>query len=140
MIDASVWVSRFVPQDAFHASSQRWLSAHVAAGGLLVSPVILPVEVAGAVSRRTGDRRLARQVLDTLMRVPALRIVPIDPGLGRAAAELAADLGLRGADAVYVALARELSLPLLTWDEDQRRRAGRVIAADTPETRDSQTR
>jgi predicted nucleic acid-binding protein len=136
VIDASVWVSRFVPQDAFHASSRRWLATHVAAGGKLVSPALLPVEVAGAVSRRARDRQLARRVLKALLRVPALRIVPIDPALGRASAELAADLGLRGADAIYAALARQLGLPLITWDEDQRQRASAMIDAFSPETRD----
>lgn len=136
VIDASVWVSRLVPQDRFHATSRRWLAAHAAAGGLLVSPILLPAEATGAVSRRTGDPRLAHRVLETLMRVPALRIIPIDARLGRAAAELAADLGLRGADAFYVAATRALGLPLITWDEDQRQRAERVIAAFTPDTRD----
>ncbi|MGH2587327.1 MAG: type II toxin-antitoxin system VapC family toxin [Dehalococcoidia bacterium] len=136
VIDASVWVSRFVPQDKFHASSRRWLATHVAAGGLLVSPVLLLAEVAGAVSRRTGDPRLAQRVLETLVRVPALRIVPVDAGLGRAAADLAADLALRGADALYVAVAQALGLPFITWDEDQRERAGRVVAAFSPGTRD----
>ena len=50
--------------------------------------------------------------------------------------QAAADLGLRGADAVYVATAQALHLPLLTWDDDQRDRAGRVIGAFTPTTRD----
>jgi predicted nucleic acid-binding protein len=136
VIDASVWVSRLVPLDVFHTPSRLWLSKHAAAGGLLVSPVLLPIEVAGAISRRTGERQLAHQALETLMRAPALRIVPLDSRLGRAAAALAADLGLRGADGVYVALARALNLPLLTWDEDQRHRAGHIIAAYTPEMRD----
>ena len=40
-----------------------------------------------------------------------------------AAADLAASLGLRGADAVYVAAAEYLHLPLCTLDDDQARRA-----------------
>jgi predicted nucleic acid-binding protein len=136
VVDATVWVSRLVPQDAFHAASRRWLAAHAATGGRLVAPVLLVAEVAGAIARRTGEPRLARRAVETLLHVPALRLVPLDPGLGRAAAELAADLGLRGADACYVAVARELHLPLLTWDEDQRVRAGQVVAAYSPNTRD----
>lgn len=139
VIDASVWVSRLVPQDAFHSSSRRWLSAHAAAGGLLVSPVLLPVEVAGAVSRRTGNVRLARRVLNGLLRVPALRLVPIDHNLARSAAEIAADLGLHGADAVYVALARHLNLPLVTWDDEQRQRAAHTVAAFSADTHDPYT-
>jgi predicted nucleic acid-binding protein len=136
VVDATVWVSRFMPRDEFHERSRRWLSTHTAAGGRIVAPLLLPTEVAGAVSRRTGDPPLARRAIEALLRLPALRLVPLDPQLARAAADLAADLGLRGADAVYVATAQALHLPLLTWDDDQRDRAGRVIGAFTPTTRD----
>ncbi len=136
VVDATVWVSRLVRQDVFHQQSRHWLNAHTAAGGRLVAPLLLPAEVSGAVSRRTGDPTLARRAVASLLRVSSLRLVPLDPQLGRAAADLAADLGLRGADAVYVATAHALHLPLLTWDEDQRDRAGRVIAVFSPDTRD----
>ncbi len=45
-------------------------------------------------------------------------------GLVASAAGLAAQPGLRGADAVYVATAEYLKLPLCTLDKDQARRAG----------------
>jgi predicted nucleic acid-binding protein len=136
VVDATVWVSRFMPRDEFHERSRRWLSAHTAAGGRVVAPLLLQVELAGAVSRRTGDPALARRAGDSLLRLSSLRLVPLDPQLGRAAADVAANLGLRGADAVYVATARALHVPLLTWDDDQRERAGRVIAAYSPGTHD----
>jgi predicted nucleic acid-binding protein len=136
VVDATVWVSRLVTQDVFHQQSRRWLSAHTAAGGRLIGPALLPPEVAGAVSRRTGDPSLARRAVESLLQLPSLRLVPLDPQLAQAAAELAADLGLRGADAVYVATAQVLHLPLLTWDQEQRDRAGRVVAVYSPDTRD----
>jgi predicted nucleic acid-binding protein len=40
---------------------------------------------------------------------------------------------LRGADAVYVALARRLGMPLVTWDAEQRERAKPVVRVVTPE-------
>jgi predicted nucleic acid-binding protein len=135
VVDATVRVSRFMPHDVFHARSRRWLSTHAAAGGRTVAPLLLPAELAGAVSRRTGDPSLARRAVESLLRLSSLRLIPLDPQLGRAAAHLAADLGLRGADACYVALARELHLPMLTWDEDQRVRASQVVAAYSPNTR-----
>jgi predicted nucleic acid-binding protein len=39
---------------------------------------------------------------------------------------------LRGADAVYVAVARHLGLPLVTWDDELRARAGREVRAIQP--------
>ena len=94
--------------------------------------MLMLAEVAGAISRRTGRARLARRAVEGLLRLPALRLVSVDQRLGEAAAQLAADLRLRGADAVYVATARHLRLPLITWDREQRERAARLIPARAP--------
>jgi predicted nucleic acid-binding protein len=44
------------------------------------------------------------------------------------AANLAAELGLRGADSIYVAVARQLNLPFVSFDVDQRQRAQGQVA------------
>jgi predicted nucleic acid-binding protein len=36
-------------------------------------------------------------------------------------------LGLRGRDALYVAVAAQLNLPLATYDQDQKRRAAAIL-------------
>jgi predicted nucleic acid-binding protein len=56
----------------------------------------------------------------------------VDHDLAQAAARLAADHALRGADAVYMALALELSLPLITLDNEQLTRSSGVITASKP--------
>ena len=48
------------------------------------------------------------------------------------AAQVAVDLHLRGADAVYVATAQRLSVPLVTWDREQLDRSSVVIEAYEP--------
>jgi predicted nucleic acid-binding protein len=131
VVDASVWVSRLVPQDVHHAATREWLEQQARSGQLFVAPVLALAEVAGAISRRAG-RRLARRAIVVLLRVPGLRLVPIDTRLGQSAARLAADLALRGADAVYVAMAHHLNLPLTTWDGEQRERANRLIVVRSP--------
>lgn len=133
VVDASVWVSRLVPQDVHHLASRRWLEQVIADGRLLVAPILLLGEVAGAISRRTGEPEHAHRAVESLLRIPGLRLVSVDPQLGRAAARLAADLRLRGSDAVYVAVAHQLGLPLVTWDLEQRERARPVIVTHTPE-------
>ena len=57
----------------------------------------------------------------------------MDEKLVRTAAGLAADYGLRGADAVYVALAKQLNLPLATWDREQLQKASGIIKTQTPQ-------
>jgi len=132
VVDASVWVSRLVPQDVHHAASRRWLEEQAAGGDLVISPTLLLAEVAGAVSRRTGHAQLAHQAVQMLLRLTELRLVPLDGRLGRSAAQLAAEIGLRGADAVYLATAHHLNVPLVTWDREQQARADRLVAVQAP--------
>ncbi len=132
VVDASVWVSRLVSVDAHHSISQKWLEAFVADGGQCVAPVLLLAEVAGAISQCTTEPRLGQAALKLLLRMPALRIVNMERRLGMSAAQLAADLGLRGADAVYVALAQQLKVPLITWDQEQLDRTSSIIIARQP--------
>ena len=130
--DASVWISGSVAKDLFHASSLRWLQQEVNNGREIYAPVLLLAETSGAVARRGRDSQLGHYAVEWLLRVPALRIVPVDNGLGAVAARLAADLSLRGADAVYVALAYHLGAPLVSWDAEQLQRGRRLVAARTP--------
>jgi predicted nucleic acid-binding protein len=123
VVDASVWTARLVAQDIFHAPASRWMAERRAENTLLVSPSLMLAEVAGAISRRTGDRALAERALQALIQLPGLRLVEMENALALSAGKLAASLGLRGADAIYVAVAETLDLPLCTLDEEQARRA-----------------
>ncbi|MGH7312045.1 MAG: type II toxin-antitoxin system VapC family toxin [Candidatus Rokuibacteriota bacterium] len=132
VVDASVVVSRLVRHDVHHEASRRWLARHVVEGGLVIAPALLLPEVAGAVARRTGEVRLARRAVEAVLRLPALRLVPVNDRLARMAARLAGRLRLRGADAVYIAAAAELRLPLVTWDIEQRERGARLVEVLVP--------
>jgi predicted nucleic acid-binding protein len=134
VVDASVWVGRLVPQDAHYAASRRWLEACTARGGTLIAPLLLLAEVAGAVARRTDSAELADRATDALLALPNLRLVALDARLGETSARLAAELGLKGADATYVAVAHLLGLPLVTWDQQQGERAGKQVTVYRPDT------
>jgi len=134
VVDASVWVGVFLPLDAHHRAARRWLEEQVAAGEAIVAPVILLSEIGGAISRQTRSLATATAALRFVEKVPGLRLVPVDHRLGRVAADLAATLRLRGADAVYVAVAGHLKIPLVTLDEEQRERAKALVEVRTPGT------
>jgi predicted nucleic acid-binding protein len=128
VVDASVWVSRLVPQDAFHLLVKRWMEKQRAEGVTLLSPTLLLPEVGGAISRRTGEPQLGRNAIDQLARLPGLKLVEMDHSLVQQAARLASDLGLRGADSLYVGVATRLKLSLVTLDEDQKSKASSAVA------------
>ena len=130
VVDASIWVSRLVPQDEFHLLCKSWLAQKRTAGTILVSPTLLLVEVAGAISHRTGDTTLAERAVQNLEHLTSLRLVEMGQTVIETAAALAAKLGMRGADAIYVAVAQHLNIGLATLDEDQRNKASKVISIE----------
>jgi predicted nucleic acid-binding protein len=127
VLDASVWVARLVPQDEFHSKIKNWMTEQRTLESQFISPALLLPEVAGAVSRRTGKMELAHKAILELQNLPGLRILEMDDVLIQEAARLAADLGLRGADSVYVAVAKRLAVPLVTLDAEQRSRSKHII-------------
>src|SRR5919199_4523359 len=129
VVDASVMVAVVHRQDPFHQVSRAWFEASLQAGRQLAAPLLIMSEVAGVIRRETGDPELARQAVDWLYALPELHRFPLDEALASVAADLAIELALRGADAVYVALADQLQLPLVTWDRQQLERGSRRIPA-----------
>ena len=131
--DASVWVARLLPEDAHHAATMGWLDDAISRYEILYAPVSLLSEVAGALARRSGRSRIGREALETLQEVPSLRLEPIGHDLALLAGELAADLRVRGADALYLALAVRLTVPLVSWDREQRERGSGAVRTLSPE-------
>ena len=132
VVDASVWVSRLLRHDPNNARATAWVGRHVRNGGILTAPTIIAVEVAAAVSRRTSNINDAHAAANQLYALPFVRLAPIDQALIVDATNLSADLGLRGADAIYVALAKQLGVPLLSFDTEQLTRPAGIITTIQP--------
>jgi predicted nucleic acid-binding protein len=130
--DASIWVSRFLPEDAFHAASRDWLMNAASGQSSLIAPASLLPEVAGAIARRTGSTRLGYQAVQQIRQVPNLQLVALDTDLCDFAAEVASTNRLRGADALYVAVAHQLQTALVSWDHEQLERAAGFAQAYRP--------
>jgi len=133
VVDASVWVSAFLPADAHHGTVLTFLRRIVERGEDVVLPNLALAEIGGAIARRTGDAALAADALALLRRQPLLTIHALDDSLGEAAARLAIDARLRGADAVYVALAARLDATLVTLDREMMQRGASAARLVMPE-------
>jgi len=105
----------------------------VARGHLVAAPALLLVEVAGAISQRTGRPELAAQAVERLEQLPNGRLVPVDAQLAGLAAGLAGQLQLRGGDALYLAPAQRLVFSLGTSDREQGERGSAVTPVLTPQ-------
>ncbi len=132
VVDASVWVSSLQQQDVNHAASRLWMEKYIAKGGLLIAPTVLLIEVAAAISRRTGESTLAREAIKVLTSASSMQLIPMDATLVQVAVSMAADLQLRAGDAIYVAVARKMNIPLVSWDKEQLQKASINSLAYTP--------
>ncbi len=132
VVDASVYVSIAHGADRHHRRCLRWLGSCLERGESLVAPSLLQVEVAAAVRRLTGERRLAETVVAELRETGVIELVPLDAGRAARAAGIAAAAGVRGADAVYLGLAAELGTPLITLDRGQLERGAGVADVRRP--------
>jgi predicted nucleic acid-binding protein len=132
VVDASVWVSWFLLEDAFHDDSRTWFEHVRSQSALLIAPYLLLPELAGSVSRRTGDAALGRRSASLVATLPRTQLMSVGSELSERAARLAGDLSLKGADAIYAALAQRLVIPLVTWDAPLKARGATATPVKTP--------
>jgi predicted nucleic acid-binding protein len=132
VLDASVCVAIFNDREAGHSAATAWLAAASLDEEPIVAPVILLAEVAAALARALIDEPSCMAVIETLRGRRLLELFPVDERLAARAAAIASAHHLRGADAIYVALADRLAIPLITFDRQQLERAAKVVAARLP--------
>ncbi|HKG26024.1 MAG TPA: type II toxin-antitoxin system VapC family toxin [Thermomicrobiales bacterium] len=123
VVDASVWISVLIASDANHSTSRSWMLQWVDDGNTFVLPLLILPEVAGGIARKTNSQAFGDAAAVSILSDPTITLVPLDQPLMTLAAQHAAGLPLRGADAVYTALAEHQGLTLVTWDSEQLTRA-----------------
>lgn len=131
-LDASVLMNAFNPAEAGHAISLQLQTAIQSQTIPVIVPTLLLAEVAATIARVLDDTPGARDFALRLSQLPYLRFAPLTRPLGLTAANLAAEYRLRGADAVYVAVARQFGTTLVTLDDQQRMRAAVIVSTRTP--------
>ncbi|HJT56766.1 MAG TPA: type II toxin-antitoxin system VapC family toxin [Ktedonobacteraceae bacterium] len=133
VVDATVWVSRWMPREINHDVSRQWVERYAGEGGIFVAPAFILIEVAAAIARGTGDPQLARTVIRDLCFYNAVRILSLKDELMWDAVDVAVSLQLRAGDAAYVAVARRHNIPLVSWDKEQLRKASSLTTTYTPD-------
>jgi len=131
-LDASVVAHDFDPGDPEYAACHELIAQLDQQAIPVIVPRLLLAEVAGLARRLTRDPIRARLVVDAWRTFTHVQIVSLDDALLDTAAEIAADYALRGADATYVAVARQYNCILVSLDREQRERAAAIVTTRTP--------
>ena len=85
---------------------------------IYITDHLLLVEVASAIMRQRNDVPAAQQAIQQIQSLRDVRWVPVDDQLINRAIDVALDSHLPAADALYVAAAEQLNVPLYTWDHE----------------------
>ena len=131
-IDTSVWVNADSPGEPGNAESRAFLDRVAAADVPVVVPTLLQVELAGVVSRNRRDPILGVDFADGVLALPFVNVVPLNDEIAVRATTLAAHQFLRGADAVYAAVAIEFGCDLVSLDNEHLTRLTGVVRTLTP--------
>ncbi|MCP3962435.1 MAG: type II toxin-antitoxin system VapC family toxin [bacterium] len=132
-VDASVWVNAFDQREPGHETSWRFLEAVHAQTLTVVVPNLLCVEIAGAISRTRNEPARAQEFATAVAHLPNVTLLPLDEELAQEAQHLAAQNGLRGADAIYAAVAIHADCTLVSLDQEHLTRLTAVVPAIAPE-------
>ena len=130
-IDASVFVSAARPSEKLYPLSFRFL--HRVKGARIFCPTLVLAECGAAIARPTGDPLLSGRLVNLVRYFPGMTQVPLDLSLAFRAAEIAIENRLRGADAIYAAVAENFDAILVSWDEEMLERCPNSVQAISPE-------
>lgn len=131
-VDANVFVSAASPADVFHADSDELLRRIRRLRLPLYCPALLLPETASGIVRPTGNLLAAQMAVISVQAFPSIQLMPLTEARAIAATQTALRCRLRGADAVYVALALELGTTLITWDGEMLMRGAQAVPTLTP--------
>ena len=131
-IDASMWVNAFDQREPGHLVSRQILEVLRGQALPIIVPNLVLVEVAGAISRTRRAPAQAQAFATALSRLPHVTVRVLDEVCAFHAFTLAAQHGLRGADAVYAAVAREAGSTLVTLDHEHLTQLLNLMTVCTP--------
>ncbi len=131
-IDASVWVNSFDQQEMGHQDSRQLFMLLANSDTSIIVPTLLLAEVSGAISRSRNSPVQAEAFAHSLRHLPNVELKPLTNRLAQQAYIMAARHSLRGADAVYAAVAWQHQTTLITLDREQLNRLPNILIVRTP--------
>ncbi len=132
VVDASVYVALINAHEEAHADAWAWLRECHARGEEIAAPIILVPEVAAAISRGLDEPTLAWRAVQQILSRNVVELVPVTSPMAERAADIAIDYRVRGADALYVALAEHRGDVLVTFDRQQLERPTAIVTTLHP--------
>jgi predicted nucleic acid-binding protein len=131
-IDASVHLNAINPHEANSLESKTFLEYLKLNSLPVFSPTLLLVELASSLARLLDNHSKGIELAMRVRYLPDQNWIPLDPAFAEHASRIGAEQRLRGADAVYVAVAQRYQTILVTLDKQQIDRLSSILPVRRP--------
>lgn len=131
-VDASVFLNAFNVYEEGHIESAQFVQWLETSQEPIIAPTLLLPEISASIGRVYQDSALALEFAEGVRDIPHLTLIPLNEVVGWHASEIAADLKVRGSDAVYIAVAQRYGAILVTLDKEKQARAATAVTALSP--------
>lgn len=131
-IDASVIISAARGGELYSNRSRTFLNRVRDERLKAFLPEIALVEISSGLMRATKDASFSAVFARSIREIPNFSFVAVDSRLADRAIDIVTLTGLRAADALYVALARDYELILITLDREQMQKSHGLISVKEP--------
>ncbi|WP_299030285.1 type II toxin-antitoxin system VapC family toxin [uncultured Thermanaerothrix sp.] len=131
-VDASVWLNAFQPGEENSQDSLAFLEKIRQTREPMISPTLLLPELAAVLARGGEKSENVVRFVQSVKDLPHQVFISLDETTAQVAVELAGRCKLRGADAVYGAVALRFGSVLVTRDREQLERLKGVIQVNLP--------
>jgi predicted nucleic acid-binding protein len=131
-IDASVFIASLRPKEPAYAESLACLQEIQKNAVEVICPTLVLPECAAAIIRPTQDQQLASEIIHKVSNFPLMHLISLTQMLADRSAEISIECRLRGADAIYVAVAEFYSTQLISLDQEMLERGKQLVTTVTP--------
>jgi predicted nucleic acid-binding protein len=131
-LDANIWLAASDPREPYFDDAVRLFVTIARNRTDIVCPTLVVVETACSAARKARNADAGTAMEKVVLATPRLHLMVLDEALAGTAASLGGSLRLRGADAVYAAVAARAGSTLITLDRELRERAVSDLPCITP--------
>lgn len=131
-IDSSVIVNSLMEKEPYFNQSKTFLTMVEEKRLKTFLPEIVIPEITSGILRSTKDENFAFQFAKNLRAISNFSFVPIDTKLANLASWVICKTGLKSADAIYIALAFDYNLELITLDKEQLEKGKKLVKVRRP--------
>jgi len=132
-VDASVWINAFRPGEEGSSNSLAFLNKLRQTHEPIISPTLLLPELAAVLARGGEKSETVLRFVQSVKDLPHQVFIPLDETTAQVAVALAEQSKLRGADAVYGAVALRFGAVLVTRDREQLERLKGIVPVNLPQ-------